>query len=450
MPLKETETLELKRSTSSLDDALISLSSMLNKHGQGEVVFGVEDSGKAVGQDIGKTTIPDISRSISEHVEPKIFPAIHEEEIDGKRCIRVKASGNQAPYFAFGRAYMRVGDKDLLLSARELEGLFVVKNKETLRWDNKPCPNARAGDIDIGKLMAFLQKANLDFESVDISLLKLGLMAPDGITNTAILLFSDYPQKFIPNSELRCAVFGGSGTARILDRKEFRGDLFTLVDEAQAYVNRNTHLGMRLEGMARVDVPEIDESALREAIINAFCHRDYHNPDTVNIAVFTDRVEIRSPGRLYGGLTLETITHGGVPHRRNELLAEMLHRIRYIERWGRGIGLILEKEPTATFKEVGQVFITVFKRKNVPEKVPESSVEKGPKSAGKVPKEMPKKYLKILELVQANPAISIIALAKEMDMSLSTIRSGIRILAKSGLLKHVGPKKGGHWEFIKR
>jgi predicted HTH transcriptional regulator len=61
---------------------------------------------------------------------------------------------------------------------------------------------------------------------------------------------------------------------------------------------KNIHIGMRLEGLRRVDVPEIDKEAFREAIINAFCHRDYYEYDSVNIAVFKDRVEVRSPGLL--------------------------------------------------------------------------------------------------------------------------------------------------------
>lgn len=109
---------------------------------------------------------------------------------------------------------------------------------------------------------------------------------------------------------------------------------------------------------------EIDKAAFREAIINAFCHRDYREFDSVNIAVFKDRVEIRSPGLLYGGLTIETIRTKMVSERRNELIAEMLHRVHFIEKWGRGIKLILSKEPDTKFSEIGTKFITTFIRKS--------------------------------------------------------------------------------------
>ncbi|MCX6770232.1 MAG: putative DNA binding domain-containing protein [Candidatus Micrarchaeota archaeon] len=446
MPFKETETLELKKSTSELKEAIISISAMLNKHGQGEVIFGIEDSGKVVGQDIGKTTTQDISKSIQDHIEPEVFPNIQEEQIEGKPCIRVRISGNHMPYFAYGRAYTRVGDKDLVLSSRELEGLFEKKNQGKMRWDDKPCHNAKLSDIDPGKLGIFLKKANLEFVSTDVALRNLSLMlSPSGaLTNTAILLFGHSPQKFIHNAKLRCAVFAGAAT--ILDMKDFEGDLFALIEDAQAYALRNTHTRERIEGLYRVDVPEIDPEALREAIINAFCHRDYHNPDSVHVAIFNDRVEIRSPGLLYGGLTIDRIKHEQVSERRNELIAAMLQRIHYAEAWGRGIRLILQKEPTASFKEVGRQFITVFKRKNVAQKeVPKKTDENGPKSTRKVPE----KYQKLLEAIIADPTISRKKLAQELNEPASTILSRLRRLKKDGVLKHVGPAKGGKWEVKK-
>ncbi|MBW6461798.1 MAG: hypothetical protein K0B07_02020 [DPANN group archaeon] len=117
---------------------------------------------------------------------------------------------------------------------------------------------------------------------------------------------------------------------------------------------------MRLEGLRRVDVPEINKEALREAIINAFCHRDYYKYDSVNVAVFKNRVEIRNPGKLYDGLTIDEIIKGNVSRRRNELIAEMFNKVHYVDKWGRGIDLILSKEHDTEFKETFGMFVTVF------------------------------------------------------------------------------------------
>src|SRR3972149_2691628 len=334
MKFIESETLELKKSTSEIKEAIISIVSILNKHQHGELFFGIKNNGAVAGQNITEKTIRDVSKSFADHIEPKIYPHINRFVIDGKTCIKVRFKGNDIPYFAYGRAYIRVADEDRQLSAKELEVLIIRKNKDKLRWDTGICKEAKITDISAKKVKSFLKGLGLKYDTVSNALEKLRLMSDGKLLNTAVILFAKKPQAFLPNARLRCAIFGTTDTS------------FTI--------------GMKLEGLRRIDVPEIDKAAFREAIINAFCHRDYREFDSVNIAVFKDRVEIRSPGLLYGGLTIETIRTKMVSERRNELIAEMLHRVHFIEKWGRGIKLILSKEPDAEFSEVGTKFITTF------------------------------------------------------------------------------------------
>ncbi len=107
---KETETTELKKSTSELKEAIISICSILNKHGKGTVYFGIEDDGSVVGQQVGKSTVKDISKSINDHIDPKIFPNIRIQKISGRDCIVVNFSGQDTVYSAFGRYYLRTGE----------------------------------------------------------------------------------------------------------------------------------------------------------------------------------------------------------------------------------------------------------------------------------------------------------------------------------------------------
>ena len=163
-----------------------------------------------------------------------------------------------------------------------------------------------------------------------------------------------------PALALRCAVFATSTTATIIDQHDFNGDILTLIEEAEKYILKNIRIGMKLDGLARVDIPEIDREAFREAIIHAFCHRDYRDPDEVRIAIFPDRVEVRNPGRLMEGVTLRTLKTSKVSRRHNPLIADLLRRIHLIEAWGRGIPLILEKATQARFSEIAGIFITEF------------------------------------------------------------------------------------------
>jgi len=430
--MRESETVELKTSTSELKEAIISIVSILNKHQKGELYFGVKNDGTVAGQTVTENTIRQISQTISQNIEPKVFPKINEVTLKKKKCVHVEFSGNDAPYYAFGRAYIRVGDEDKKMSAGEIERLLLEKNKEKMAWDKEVCKEAKLSNINVRKVTWFLKKSGLKFDSVENALRKLGLLSGSKLRNAAVILFAKKPEQFFPNAKLRCAVFGET-TATTIDMQEYVGDLFTLIERAEKYVLENIHVGMRLEGLYRVDVPEINKEAFREAIINAFCHRDYYLYDSVNIAIFKSRVEIRSPGLLYGGLTVLKIKTEEVSERRNELLAEMFHKINFVEKWGRGIRLILSKEPETDFREVGRQFIVTFKRKSIKEPV---GVNVGVNVGVEV----------LLEHIRAHPGQRATHMAAAFGVTTRTIERWIRQLKSEGKIEFKGsPKRGGYW-----
>lgn len=432
MILSESEVVELKKSTSELKEAVIAIVSMLNKHQQCELYFGVKNDGRVVGQDISEKTIRDISKAIADNIEPKLYPAIHRVELGGKPCVKIQCKGRDVPYFAYGRAYIRVGDENRQLSAKELEHIIIRKNKDKVRWDTEACPSAECGDISAQKLKLFLKDAGLEHGSIVNSLKKLSLLKEGKPTNAAVILFGKHPEKFFPNAQLRCAVFGTTDTTVIIDRQEYTGDLFFLIEKAEEYILKNIHIGMKVEGLARVDIPEIDREAFREAVINAFCHRDYFEYGSVDVAIFKDRVEIRNPGLLYGGLTIEQIMKEKVSERRNEVIASMFHRVHYVEKWGRGISLILAREPKTEFKELGTHFIVGFKRAT-----PQTTLKTTPKTDEA-----------ILVLVKQNARITKEDLAKQLRLTLDGVKYHIKKLRKDNILKWIGPSKSGHWEVI--
>ena len=375
--MKEGETIEFKKSLAELKEGLVSVAAILNKHGAGEVWFGVRHDGTAVGLDVSEKTLRDISQSIGAHIEPKIFPSITRESRAGKTCIKVVFDGKETPYFAYGRAYMRVADEDRQISAKELEKLILSKNRDALRWDTEYC-TAKLDDLDGGKLKRFVERAGLVWDNAANALEKLGLVKAERLLNPAPLFFAKEP-----SLQLRCAVFGGTTSAVIIDRHDFDGDIMELIEEAQKYILKNIHIGMRLKGLYREDVPEISVDAMREAIINAFCHRDYRDPDYVHIAIFKNRVEIRNPGELFDGLTIKEIRKGNVSRRRNPLIADLFRRIQMVEAWGRGMPLILKNEPTVKFRVVAKLFIASFNRPSFVEDEGET-IDKTPQATPQV------------------------------------------------------------------
>ena len=100
--MKESEILELKKSTGELKKGIILIVAILNKHQRGELYFGICNDGVVFGQAISEKTIRDVSKSISDHIEPKIYPKINEIDIDGKKCILVEFFGDNVLYYAYG------------------------------------------------------------------------------------------------------------------------------------------------------------------------------------------------------------------------------------------------------------------------------------------------------------------------------------------------------------
>lgn len=463
LPAHETETTEFKKSLAELQQGLISLAAMLNKHGQAELWFGVAPNAHAVGLTLSEKTLRDVSQAIAAHIEPRIYPEITGKTIAGKSCLHIRATGQQKPYFAYGRAYIRVADEDRQMSARELEALILRQNRAALRWDNEPCAMPLEA-LNETKIRQFLVRAALPWDNTTNALTKLDLLHEGKLANAARLFFTDAP------IQLRCAVFATETSATIIDRHDFDGDILELIEEADKYILKNIHIGMRLEGLRRVDVPEISREALREAIINAFCHRDWRDPDYIQIAIYKDRVEIRNPGGLYDDLTLADLRRGNISRRRNPLIADLFRRIHLVEAWGRGMPLILENAPNVEFREVAGLFVASFERPTfLKGDATETTLEKSgttPETFGttlettletlgttlEMP-ETPKKHQEntkeiLLQLLRQQPQLSIPALASAIGISADGIKYHLTRLKRAGKLRHIGPTKGGHWEVI--
>ncbi len=444
--MKESETRELKKSLAGLKAGLVSIAAILNKHGGGELWFGVHHNGRAVGIHASEKTLRDVSQTIAAHIEPRIYPRITLENVDNATCIKVVFEGQQTPYYAYGRAYMRVADEDRQLNPKELETLILNKNRDRLRWDNEIC-RTTISELEETKLRRFLERAGLLWDNIDNALEKLGLLRDGYLLNTVPLFFSKSPPV-----ELRCAVFGTTDSAMIIDRHDFQGDILELIEEAQKYVLKNIHIGMRIKGLYREDVPEISMEALRETVINAFCHRDYRDPDFVQVAIFKNRVEIRNPGGLFGGLTMADLRKGYVSKRRNPLLAEMFRRIEMVEAWGRGMPLILKNEPQAQFREIAGMFVVNFGRPSFPTEIErtveasKTNVKTSVKTSGKM---SGKTSGKIMLLMHETPSITIPEISEIIGITVRSVERSIQNLQHDGAVRRVGPAKGGYWEVLK-
>ena len=220
-------------------------------------------------------------------------------------------------------------------------------------FDTTPCEGAALDDLDESKLRTFLLAARhirqfpLSADTCKTDLLEhLGLMHGDKPTNAAVLLFGKDPQRFLISSEIRCAHFHGREATRpIPSYQVYRGDVFELVDQAVGFVlgRIDRCVGTREESTRVSAAYEIPPAVVREVIVNAVAHRNYKDTGSIQVMLFSDRLEVWNPGQLSPALTLRQLRgpHSSMPT--NRLLTAGLYLTGYLEGIGTGTTDIIRR-----------------------------------------------------------------------------------------------------------
>lgn len=289
---EESENTEYKASLSEWKDGVKSVAAFAAIHG-GTIIFGVNPSGKTVGVDIGDNTLENLANDIKRNTDPPQFPSIVQETWDGKTVVVVRVTKSpELPVLAFGCPYKRVGRTNQRLSSAEVRRMSLESTGTT--WDMLTCVNAMLGDIDGESIQRYLEQLRrirgLDLgnaESTEDVLRKLRLLESGGISNTAILLFGKEPQRFYQQSEVRCARFKGTDSVDFLDMKVITGNLILQVGHALLFVERHTSTTVKITGqkLEREERNEYPVAAVREALANAVCHRDYTDTGNVQVGI---------------------------------------------------------------------------------------------------------------------------------------------------------------------
>lgn len=244
-------------------------------------------------------------------------------------------------------------------------------------FDAAACPGATMADVSDERVRWFVARARNERQFVlrpDASardvLTHLDLLDAGSPTRAAILLFGAKPQRFLPTAEIKCLHFHGTEVRKpIPSHQAYKGTAFELVDQAVDFVLSKIarRVGTREES---TEVPidyELPPDAVREAIVNAVAHRDYASNASVQVALFSDRLEVWNPGELPMALTLAGLRrpHPSIP--RNPLIAEPLFLARYIEKVGTGtLDMIARLRdaglPEPEFRQDGGTFVQVLRR----------------------------------------------------------------------------------------
>ncbi len=379
----ESETIEFKRSTGEMKEAMQTLCAFLNAAG-GTVLFGIKPDATIEGQDVSDRTLREIAHS-ADRFEPPAHVSIRRiKTVSNRTVVAVAVEGGEElrPFVYEGHAYERVGSTTRRMPQSKYERLLIERGHSRRRWENLPADGLALKDLDRKEILrtrelAIQQNRISPDTGRDIGeiLDRLGLRVSGVLTQAAHVLYGkrflpNYPQCFLKLGRFR----GTEITGDIVDNRLEHMNAFAMVRESMAFLERTMPLGARFpEGQIfREDRFPVPLDALREIVLNAVMHRDYsHYSGYVAIAVFDDRIEIQSYGRLPNGITVEQLSG---PHRSkptNPLIAEAFHRTGAVEIWGRGTNRVIATckqhgvaEPT--FEEREGFLIVTFKASLVP------------------------------------------------------------------------------------
>jgi len=368
----ESEFVEFKPSLSQVRNIIETVSAFSNTKG-GRIEIGRKDDGTIVGVSVGKDTIEKLASEIKQNTDPHVYPSIQVREVDGKTMIVIEVrEGHAKPVLAFGRAFKRVGKTNQRLEYEEIRKLAMKTSK--LCWDELVCEGAASEDIDEDRVRWFLRRAkderNFDVSPetpVDEALERLNLMKSGQLTNAALLLFGKRPQRFFPQAETRCARFKGTEPVEFIDMKVFAGDVIGQRDNAIEFVKEHIELHAEIAGAERIETWEYPIGAVREAVTNAICHRDYELSANVQVRIFDDRIEIWGCGPLPEPLRLEDLKREHPSILRNRLVGSCFFLIRFVEEWGTGTNRMIREcvdrgLPEPVFEELsGSLVITLRK-----------------------------------------------------------------------------------------
>ena len=458
----ESLTLELKKSTAEKDRACRSLCALANGQG-GQVVFGVTPAGKVLGQKVTDRTLEELAQKF-QGFEPPLFPQLQRIPVSegGLEVLLVQVErATHAPVSFRGVPYERVLNTTRVMPRASYQRLLAESMHATDRWEMQPAIGCNIDTLDQRELVVTIEEAIRRGRMEDpgtrdpMGLLRgLGLLVQgDQISRAAIALFckDDHSIPEFPQFNLRVARFKGTTRDEFLDNRQYAGNAFALMRRAERFlIDWMPVAGKIVPGqMARIDTPALPVEAVREALANAFIHRDYASAaGSVSVALYDDRLEVISPGELHFGLTPEMLFQPHESKPWNPWIAKAFHRRGIIETWGRGtlkIASLMQAAglPVPTLQErTESVLMTFvlpdamvrFKNGGAIEETPEKSSEKSSE--------------KILRHLRQTPNLSAKALAEELGISSRAVEKQINLLKKDAKLVRIGPAKGGHWEVI--
>ncbi len=374
----ESAGLEFKTSTAKLHSVFETICAFLNGNG-GIVLIGVKNDGQIIGQDVTDNTKLEIANLLSK-LEPPTSLNIDYIPIEkNKYVIKIFAVSNRSliPYVFDGKPFWRVESSTKLMPQQRYHQLLIERTHKTDGWELTKAEHYTIDDLDQDEIINAVKEsikkgrmeARLATDDPTEALLRFKLLVNGNLSKAAVVLFCRDPMPYYPQCLLRMAKFKGSDKSDLLDSRRVYGNAFVLLREAEHFFMRNISIKSEfIPGkMARKDIPDYPPRAIREAMVNAICHRDYSiQGGSISLMIYNDALEIVSHGTLPFGITLDDLKrrHESLP--RNERITNVMNKIGIIESAGTGTQEMIKEckeldKPEPEYIERGNTFVVCFR-----------------------------------------------------------------------------------------
>lgn len=452
----ESATVEFKKSTAQLQRVFETVCAFLNSGG-GTILIGVTDKGQVIGQEISDSTQQSIAHEVSKLEPPALVDIKYILLNEESRCRVISLTvspGPYAPYTYEGRAFQRNQTTTIRMTQHRYEQMIIERDHLNHPWEQSFAEDYTLQDLDQEEIRRTIDQAiranrlpTIAIQApLEETLANLGLLRHNKLLNAAVVLFSRKITGLYLQCGLRLACFKGKSTlGDFLDNKQIEGNAFYLLEEAETFLRRHLSIAstFRKDSFERIDKPALPSLALREALINALCHRDYSfDAPTSSLAIFDDRVEIWNYGGLPKGVALEDLKKPHISKPRNKLIADIFYKRNFIEKWGTGTTRIIQlcKEsaiPEPIFVEFGCGLTVIFPFTENFEAETSFSLNKRQKE--------------ILQVLSNTEELSLQAIAKKMveASSTRTLRRDLAFLRDLHLVECRGRGPYASW-FIKK
>lgn len=335
----ENKTLEFKVKLPSNDSITKTMIAFSNTSG-GQLIIGINNNKEIVG--INYDNIFELQDKIVSIIfdscYPNIIPEIYTLNIEGKLLLIIEVfKGNLLPYYIKDKGknngtYIRIGATNRKAEYENI--LELERQKRNISFDEELEYEVDIESIDLYPLKKEFARIHKEIDSEKMFNLKL-IKRENG---------KNYPSKALlillglyENVRIKCSRFKGKTMDIFLDKKEYDGDVFSQLKNAENFLLNHINIRSEITGLQRKDIAEIPQEAIREALVNAFVHRDYSNLGRdIKLGVYDDIVNIVSPGAFPNTILEEDIANGR-SEIRNKVVARVFKELGYIEQWGSGI-----------------------------------------------------------------------------------------------------------------